>query len=224
MIKLVAFDWNGTIFADTYAIYKSDNEVAKLLKIEPVSFKAFQKYFDVPVKNFYLALGVSEEELDKRSAQIAKSFHTYYETRSSKLRSRAGARELLEWLSKNHINCVIFSNHIVESIKKQLKRLRLEKYFLEVIANSHIESALKGRSKQGKLKSYLNNKNFLAEEVLIIGDTTEEVEIGKELGITTVALTSGNCSITRLKAAKPDYLIHNLKDTIGIVRKMITNH
>lgn len=31
MIKLVAFDWNGTLFADTDAIVESVNKVLKLL-------------------------------------------------------------------------------------------------------------------------------------------------------------------------------------------------
>lgn len=220
MIKLVAFDWNGTLFADTYAIYKSDNEVAKLLNIKPVTFKAFQKYFDVPVKRFYLALGVSEEELDKKTHLIAQTFHSQYEKLAGKVRSRAFANQVLEWLSRNDISCVIFSNHIVESIKMQLKRLNLDNYFLEVIANSHLESAFKGRGKKAKLKSYIDNQKLSLGEVLIIGDTVEEIEIGKELGVTTIAITHGNCSITRLKAAKPDYLINSLKAVIDIIKKL----
>lgn len=218
MIKLVAFDWNGTLFADTYAIYKSDNEVAKLLNIKPISFKIFQKYFDVPVKRFYLALGVSEKELDKKTSQIAQTFHSNYEVLVAKARSRAYAKELLRWLIKNNVRSVIFSNHISESIQKQLKRLKLEKYFSEVIANSHLESALKGRNKKEKLKNYIDDNKFLPSETLIIGDTVEEIEIGKELGVTCIAITHGNCSLARLKAAKPDHLVNSLKDIVGIIK------
>lgn len=220
MIKLVAFDWNGTLFADTFAIYESNEENFKQLNIKPISFRTFQKYFDVPVKKFYLALGVPEAQIDKKASQIANTFHTNYEIRAAKARSRAYAKELLRYLTKNKIRSVIFSNHILESIQKQLKRLKLDKYFSCILANSHLESALLGRSKKEKLKEYMNDNKFLKDEVLIIGDTVEEIEIGRELDIVTIAITHGNCSIARLKAAKPDYLIYNLKEVIDIIKKL----
>lgn len=220
MIKLVAFDWNGTIFADTFAIYESNNESFKLLNIKPISFKTFQKYYDVPIKKFFMALGASEEDLDKKSSQIANAFHSQYELRVAKVRSRAYAKNLLDYLSKNNITAVIFSNHIIEPIKKQLRRLKLDGYFSGIIANSHLESALRGRSKKDKLKSYIADKALLPSEVLIVGDTVEEIEIGKELNITTVAITHGNCSTVRLKAAEPDYLISSLKQLRDIIKKI----
>lgn len=220
MIKLVAFDWNGTIFADTNAILHGANEVLKLLGLKPVSLKNFQKHFDVPVTKTYLALGISEKMLKSRTSEITQTFHSSYELRAAKVRTRAFAKQLLGWLSDNHINSIIFSNHIDEPIKKQLKRLKIEKYFSRVLANSHFESALQGRNKQGKLKNYLDDHNLLTSEVLIIGDSIEEVEIGQKLSITTVAVTQGNCSIARLKALKPDYLTHSLKEVTNIIKKI----
>lgn len=221
MIKLVAFDWNGTIFADTFAIYQSNNEVAKLLGRKPINYRAFQKYFDVPVKKFHMAaLGISEQEVNEKASQIAHTFHSHYEILAAKVRSRAFARLLLTWLAQNNISAVIFSNHILEPIQRQLKRLKMDNFFADIIANSHLESALTSRSKKERLMSFIRKHKFLASETLIIGDTVEEIEIGKELGIVTVAITHGNCSIIRLKAAKPDYLINSLKEVIGIIRSL----
>jgi phosphoglycolate phosphatase len=57
------------------------------------------------------------------------------------------------------------------------------------------------------------------DEVIIIGDSPEEIEVGKAAGIKTVAITGGYYSTARLKASKPDFLISNLKELIGIVKK-----
>lgn len=222
MIKLVAFDWNGTIFADTNAIYEGDNEVLKLLRIKPVSLSTFRKYFDVPVKNYYLALGASEKAINEKSQQIANTFHSYYEPRAAKIRTRSNAKKLLDWLSENKVDSVIFSNHITESIKKQLKRLKIESYFSQVLANSHLEVALKNRSKKDRLRYYMEKKECKSSETLIIGDTVEEIDIGRELGTVVISITHGNCSISRLKTAKPDYLINDLKEVIGIIAKLNT--
>lgn len=218
MIKLVAFDWNGTIFSDTLACYESVNEVLKFLNLKPVSLKTYQEHFDVPVTRTYLGLGISEEQINSKAAEIVKTFHTNYEIRAAKVRTRAYSRELLEWLSKNSVESIIFSNHIDEPIKKQLKRLGIENYFSAVLANSELDSSLKGRNKQEKLREYIQNNNLLPKEVLIIGDTVEEIEIGKELNVITVAITHGFCSTPRLKAANPDYLINNLREVVRITK------
>ena len=220
MIKLVAFDWNGTIFADTYAIFESNNSVFKILNVKPVRLSIFQRYYDVPIKKFYLAVGAKEEDIDNKAKQIIQTFHADYEEKASKVRTRAHAKELLEFLSKNNINSVIFSNHIVESITGHLQRLKIQKYFQEVLGNSLDNLPLKGRNKDEKLRSYIESRNIKAKEVLIIGDTIEEVEIGKEVGCYTVALTHGNCSVARLKKANPDFLISNLKEVINIIKKL----
>lgn len=218
MIKLVAFDWNGTLFADTLAIYESVNEIFKSLNLKTVSLKDFQNHFDVPVTKTFLGLGMPKAIMDKNASEIVQTFHSCYEPRSEKVRTRVFARQLLEWLSKNGIKSIIFSNHIDEQIKKHLKRLKIEKYFSEVIANSNIHSSYKGRQKHEKLKNYLVENKIKASEVLIVGDSIEEIEIGKDLGVIVAAITDGNCSTRRLVQHKPDYLINNLNEVIRIIK------
>ncbi|MDP3758496.1 MAG: HAD hydrolase-like protein, partial [Candidatus Daviesbacteria bacterium] len=161
MIKLVAFDWNGTIFSDTRALLDSVNKVLKLFKLKPVSLETFQKHFDVPVTKTYIGLGIPKEIIKNRSVEITRAFHSNYEERASMVRTRAFAKQLLKWLSENNISSIIFSNHIDEPIKRQLKRLKIETYFSKVLANSEMDSSLKGRNKQDKLKDYIKNNNLL---------------------------------------------------------------
>lgn len=217
MIKLVTFDWNGTIFPDTRAVLECVNIVFKQLNLKSVSLKSFRDHFDVPITRTYLGLGAPKELLKNKSSEIVKIFHASYEVRAAKIRTRAYAKELLKWLSKKHIKSIIFSNHINEPIRKQLKRLKINHYFSDILANSELDSSIKGRNKQDKLKIYMHDNKLSKKDVLIVGDTLEEIEIGKELGIKTVAITHGFCSIKRLKATKPDYLINSLKEVIDII-------
>lgn len=220
MIKLVAFDWNGTIFSDTEAALHGVNEVLKFLKLKPVSLEFYRKHFDVPIARTYLGLGLSEKQINSKASEITHTFHRSYEIRAGKVRTRAYAKELFKWLAKNNIKSIIFSNHIDEPIKKQLHRLRITNYFSTVIANSMLDAVLKGRNKQEKLRDYIKNNNLLPSQILVIGDTIEEIEIGKELGSITIAITHGFCTTSRLKAAKPDYLISSLKEVIDIAKNL----
>lgn len=121
MIKLVAFDWNGTIFSDTKAVVECVNIVFKDLNLRPVSLKSFRNHFDVPVTRTYLELGVPESLLKKKAAEAVKTFHSYYEIRAKHIRTRAYARAVLKWLSKNQIKSIIFSNHVKNQSENSLR-------------------------------------------------------------------------------------------------------
>jgi phosphoglycolate phosphatase-like HAD superfamily hydrolase len=220
MIKLVAFDWNGTLIADNNAVFESDNEVLKFLGRKKVSFTDFLKHFDVPVKNYYLALGLDEKILEEKAQGISQTFHKYYEKRATKIRSRSHAKETLNWLSGEDISAVIISNHIKEKIIEQLVRLKMDIFFDEVLGNYSIGTAYKTRNKKERLLEYLNSNNINPADILIVGDTLEEIQMAKELKALSVAITHGNCSTPRLNAAKPDYLISDLGNIINIIREI----
>lgn len=220
MIKLVAFDWNGTLFADTTALADGANQVLRLFKLKPASILEYQKHFDVPVKKTYIGLGIPENRLDGKSKQIAETFHLFYEKRASNVRTRANAKKLLAWLEKNKIPSIIFSNHIEDKIVIQLDRLKIKKYFSAVLANYHIESSQKARMKKEKLREYVKIENLRPKEILVIGDTIEEIEIGKEMSYITVGLTGGSCTVSRLKGSNPDFIISNLSQVIPIINKL----
>lgn len=220
MIKLVAFDWNGTILADTYAVFEADNEIIKYLGLKPNTFYRFQKYFDVPVIKYFEALGADKKQLHEESEKIAKIFIDAYEPRAKHVRTRSHARTVLEWLKKQKIQTAIFSNHVVENINIQLTRLKIKSYFTEVLANSINHSAYTERTKMGRLENYMKKYQLKPNEVLIVGDTIEEIEIAKEIGCMCVAITQGNCAADRLEKAKPDYLIGDLGNLINIIREI----
>ena len=60
-------------------------------------------------------------------------------------------------------------------------------------------------------------RGYKPENTYLIGDSTEEPEIAHQLGLKCISITGGYFSTPRLKAAKPDFIVHNLKDVIEIL-------
>ena len=220
MIKLVAFDWNGTLFADTIACFEADNHMLQKLGLKPITIKTFREKFAVPVVNFYASLGLNKEQLLKGAKINEQIFHQYYEQRAAKIRTRQHTRQVLDWLNKNKIESIIFSNHTLQGITKQLERLKISQFFSSILANTELDTSFKENTKEKKLKYYIESRGLKFNQALVIGDTTEEVTIGKSLGIVTVALTGGYNSTPRLKAAKPNFLITDLGNLVNIVREV----
>jgi phosphoglycolate phosphatase-like HAD superfamily hydrolase len=220
MIKLIAFDWNGTLLADTQTVVDATSiELGRLYK-RTVDIQEYRREFIIPVRNFFINLGISAKELDKNYKKSAHIFDTEYEKRVWRCRTRSGTRKLLKWLKDQHIKSVIFSNHATERVKQQTDRLKITGYFERILANDLIRDAYSIKGKEKKLIDYLRKEKIKNGEVLVIGDTDEEIIIGRDMGAKTAAITNGHSTTTRLRTAKPDYLINNLQEVIGIVKKL----
>ncbi|MBW2981666.1 HAD hydrolase-like protein [Candidatus Woesearchaeota archaeon] len=215
--KLIVFDWNGVIIADTLACLYADNMVLKAFRGKPVNLKTYRETFRIPANDFYAMQGADKKELAQKSKKCGDIFHEYYEKRVSRIRTRKNIKKVLEWLKRNNFESVILSNHTIKGIDNQLIRLKIKDYFLKVLATSDKSTSMKKKSKFQKLKSYL--KGYNKNKVFIIGDSPEEVEIGRKLGIKRIALTGGYFSNQRLKQSNPDYMINNLKEIINILKK-----
>lgn len=217
MIKLVAFDWNGTIIADTTYCLEAANLVFKRLNHKPISLREYQETTTIPVVNFYLNHGFTAKEFWDNAEENNKIFHTHFESRSMKARTRIGARTTLLWLKKHKIRTAIFSNHPIGGIEAQLRRLDLGDLFEKVIANPDSKTVLSEKNKEQKVKRYMEEFRIKSKEVMIVGDSPEEVEIGKNLGLITVAIKEGLYSVKRLLKTKPDYLVGSLNELTEII-------
>ena len=215
MVELVTFDWNGTLLADTQTCMDAGNHVIETFGGTPVPRKRYTEVFDFPAIDFYCAQGCDREVLLAPESPCV--FHDFYEPRASKCRTRRGAREVLGLLNDKDIDSVILSNHIQDAIITQLQRLGIEGYIAEVLANTDLIDSQSGKNKIERMVDYLSRTNHDPANAVIVGDSPEDIGIGKTLGMGTIAITDGYFSTSRLRASNPDYIISNLTDIIHIL-------
>lgn len=219
-IKLVVWDWNGTLFDDTKIVLKAVNaSEVKVLGIPELTLERYRETYDAPLHRFYENLGVSREAFDAKSAEIAEKFHPIYEPLAAHARTRPGAKKMLQTLKNKGFSSVILSNHTVEGIYLQLSRLNLMDLFDAVLANGGTEE-MHHTSKQHRLERYLKEYNISPTEAIIVGDTVEEIRIGRNLGLGIISITGGNNSEKRLKNAQPNAIIHNISELIDVMEAM----
>ncbi len=219
-IKLVVWDWNGTLLDDAQITVDAVNTaVLPLLNLSPVSLDEYREVFEVPIVNNYINMGVSKEEFLEKSEQISHAFHSHYEPLAAHAHLREGAQKLLVSLKESGISSIILSNHTLEGIYLQLGRLNISELFDEVLANGDKEQ-VHHSGKKHRLEAFLQDSDYSPHEVVIVGDTAEEVSIGSSLGLHTIAITGGFSSRTRLVATKPDHLISSLKQVLTILEEL----
>jgi len=217
--KFIVWDWNGTLFDDFDAMLTCNNIIFERFGHAPSTPDTYRQHYEIPFSALLRNQGFKDDEvaaLDELSKEI---FHDQYEPHAASINLREGAEELLRDASKYGIQSLILSNHLVEPIRAQLKRLKIDHLFAEVLAYANRGVQFRDMTKGEKLRHYMKNQPVRAGNTLIVGDSTEEIEIARTQGLISVAITGGCVSEARLRAEKPDYVIHSMRDLKPILQE-----
>ncbi len=216
--KLIVFDWNGTLLADTVQSWKAGNDCMEFYGATPITLKQYRETFTFPILHFYAKNGLSADTILARKDEGNAVFQRSYEALAARARLRKGARPLLEWIKAQDMGCIILSNYRTEKIREHLKRLKIEDYFHHVSAHEcDGSSILHATSKIERLSEYMVKRDYRPQNTIIIGDSTEEPEIARHLGLTSIGITDGYITKARLRKAGPDYIVHHLKDIMPLL-------
>lgn len=113
--------------------------------------------------------------------------------------------ETLENLSNSFHLILISERSNRANAMKQIERLRLKKYFSQIILIlPGVRSAFKKRNKIKRTKYFNSNKSWL------IGDSRSDMKAGSLLNIKTVGLSTGTLNKNIIKKFKPRYIIEDI--------------
>ncbi len=218
--KLAVFDWNGTLIADTTMAWVASNACLEFYGKAPITLQRQRETFDFPVIHYYKRNGCDIDRVLATKEEANSIFQSRYEALAANVRTRRGARELLEWLKGQGITCIILSNYLTHKIEPQLERLKIAHYFSHVSANNcDGTTILNATNKLERLSDFLVKRGYHPDNAFIIGDSMEEPDIGRKLGVMSIGITGGCITETRLQKARPDHLIDSLPQAIPIISK-----
>ena len=209
--KLAVFDWNGTLIADTRIAWVASNKCLEFFNKPPITFEQQLETFDFPIIHYYKNNGVSVDDVLKYKDESNQIFQDSYDELAANARTRRGTRDLLDWLTGHDVDCIILSNYLTEKIEAHLQRLKIRQYFGHISAhNCDGTSILNTTNKLERLSDFMVKRGYQPDNTFIIGDSKEEPDIGRHMGITSIGITGGCINEKRLRAAKPDHVIRSL--------------
>lgn len=204
--KNIIFDWSGVINDNQLTTYLVVLKTFKHFGLAEISYEEFRKEWEQPYMLFYnkylpdLSLAEENRVYKKIYNQVIKDYPP---------KPYPGIIEILKKCKNHNQQLFIVSSDIKSSLLVEIEDFNLKNIFGDVVASVHDKE-------EGLREIVVNNKLELAKTIFI-GDTAHEVKVGKNVGIKTGAVTWGIHNEERLKEAKPDYLIHNLKELELIV-------
>lgn len=210
--KNIVFDWNSTLLDDIDAMHACTNMLLESEGHAAIPLAHFQEHYNIPFDQFYRGMGFDEKQVAKLISLENSAFHDHYEPMASRAGLRDGAVEILGHVRNTGVQSLILSNHLVEPIRVQLRRLEVEHMFAEVLAYADRATQFRDMTKGERLRRYLAQRNMQDQDTIIVGDSVEEIHIAREQGLISVAITGGCVSERRLRAENPHYVIHTLRE------------
>ncbi|MDD5552078.1 MAG: HAD family hydrolase [Candidatus Pacebacteria bacterium] len=202
MIKNIIFDWSGVLSNDIIPVYKGTMGVFRRLGLKELSFKEYKKEFVLPYMNFY------RKFTDTPKEKVDDLFFQEFSLVDGP-KPFPKAKKTLEDLKRKGIRIVLLSSHPEEKVKEEMERYNFQDFFVDI--NSSVHDKVKA------IKGILEKNNFIAKETSYLGDMTHDIDAGKSVGVTTVAVCWGYQLKEKLSKKNPDFLIEDLDEIVKIL-------
>lgn len=120
-----------------------------------------------------------------------------------------GVIETLGVLHGSGYKMAIASSRSRQSLEEYVEFFGPDKYFCMLVGGNDVAH---GKPDPEPVLSILDAKGWKANETLVVGDATVDIQMGKSAGTHTCAVTYGNGTAIELKSAHPDYIISEFTD------------
>lgn len=218
--KLAIFDWNGTLIDDSFAHLAGSNATFRAAGVPEITLERYRDTMDFPLVHFYARNGLDTDTYLQKTDELNAAFMGVYHEEQKKAPLRRHAMDVLNALLDKNITLMILSNHIQEHLEYQLAERHVHAKFKHICGNQNFTSReLTRTNKMGRLQQVMEEFGYQAEEAFIIGDSLEEPDIAHHLGMTSISVTWGCFSRTRLSASPTHFIIDDLTELHDIVDK-----
>lgn len=200
MLKNVFFDLDGTIIDCRHRLYRLFQDLV------PESQFTFEEYFQI-----------KSRRMDQKA--VLQTYFNYSQDKITQFKrdwlaqietpERLSVDKLVAGLEVAHLKCfsdvdtyIVTNRQYKDRTVQQVKDLGLWDLFTNVLVTEQLSN------KAQLIKKYVPS---YSSADLIVGDTGEDIQTGKELGIKTVAVESGVLSKEILSEYNPDHIVKSIE-------------
>lgn len=202
IINLI-FDWCGTCSDDLRShVYLAAMYVFSMLGLKGLTLEKFKEEFMAPYMDFYRKFTQeSKTRIDELYLEKIRSL--------GRPKLFPGVKELLGFLFEKGKKLAILSSYPQETLLEETKHHGIKELFLDIVGSAH--------DKASAMATLMERNGFLPEETAYIGDMIYDIEVGKIARVTTIALSWGYQSKSKLLSAQPDFVLSNLREINKII-------
>ena len=205
----VLWDWNGTLIADVPHVIRVNNIVLEAHGYRDTSAEEYRRLFRFPVKDYYMDLGVTEEDYPV----IAREWNRIYVEGFHDVPLAPQVPEVLKRIRAAGHRQVILSASQVDQLRQQVASFaELKGIFDEILGIDDVYAA----GKVQLAKDYLQRSGIDPAEAIFIGDTSHDAEVARAIGVRCLLISGGHQADEVLQGTGATVL-PSLKDVLRVL-------
>jgi phosphoglycolate phosphatase len=226
-MKLIIFDLDQTL-VDFISVH--DEALRKLFRkffgvdarFTEIDFAG--KSFNESFHELARLKNIPEDVFQKKSHQLLESYETTFGAsfpRDAAKYILPGAKELLRELAKTEHLVVLYTGDSPGVVARVLNATGLGKYFKFCFYGTEVKVRADMVRLAIEKAQKLTGQKFKGKHVVIIGDSSRDIECGKRFDALTIAVATGFHSQKELSKAGPDYLFKDLGDYRKVLEAIV---
>lgn len=190
----VIWDWNGTLLDDVAVCVEIISDIAKSHGIDAVPLTRYLQVFRFPVVEYYKDVGFDFAKTPFE--ELTRQFIAGYRAKAHRAPLFGGARELLLHLESSGIRSSVLSAAHETDLHAMLEHHGIKHHFAHVFGlGDHFAASKVERGHQ-----LLKALGRPARDLVLVGDTDHDLEVGRDLGIDVLLVDGGHQHLDRLKS------------------------
>ena len=219
-IKLIAFDLDGTLLDSVPDLAVAADQACQAMGFSAVSEEEVRDYVgngaDVLIGRSLSRSLTVDPELDPELLKKARvMFDDFYEQGGHKLSHLyPSVKETLAELHKAGFTMALVTNKPSKFVPDVLAQHGIGKYFVDVLGG---DSFPEKKPNPVALNWLLEKHNVKADEMLMVGDSSNDIKAAKNAGCHSFGLTYGYNHGEPISASKPDYVADSVAQLLDVV-------
>ncbi len=218
-MHVAVWDFNGVLADDIEAHRAAFNDILAMFGKPPLRDAAHTRtHTTVPYIDSILAAGIDMAAFKARNIEVDDVYHRTYLAHPAARALRPGVVEALDAVTGRGAHNVILSNTRRDVLLDQLGHWGLTNRFNWMSPCDDRKATGFKLTKSNRLKAYFDDLAHSRVNAVIIGDSTEEPDVARELNLKSIAVSGGWFDTPRLDAANPDYTVASITEAAHILR------
>lgn len=214
MIKLIVFDFDGTLGDTLELILKCNHETRRRMGAPVIPDSTIISTIGIPLWD-----GIKEMNPGISEADIPAWMKMYREVFDGLKHQIVpvlfpGVKETLAGLHKKGIILTVASSRGRESLNDFLQAMGIAPYFDYVLG---AEDVVNAKPNPEPVLKTLGRFGVIGPECLVVGDMPVDIQMGLGAGAVTCGVTFGNSSREALSAAAANYVIDSFDKLLSII-------
>lgn len=194
MSRHIVWDWNGTLLDDLAVVVEAVNVGLAGFGAGPIDADGYRTHYTRPVSRFYESL-LGRPVPPEEWLELNEMFHQAYFGKVATVGLTPDARRALELARRAGATQSVLSMAPHEHLVPIVMEHRLHAYFTAVRGSS----GNRGEVKAGSLREHLLEIDREPEEVVVIGDTTDDAVAAAQVGAAAVLYDGGSHHLADLE-------------------------